>query len=153
MAKKSKTIQKEIKIILIAFIYLSMMLEENRKHNKGIISSRMKTIFYPLAKISTMYKHLFTDTTNIVNEISKKWESEKDVDFLLLSVTLVAVYYEAFTGKKRNFTPLKVNDILAIQEECINNIYHEIKDEREASVLIENTFSFSEFIVDYILEK
>lgn len=153
MAKKTKTTIKEAKILLIAFIYFSLVIRENKKNDEEILNTKMRNIFYPLAKVSSMYKHLSKEATKTVDELSKKWNKKDRIDYLLLSVTIVAVYYEEFKGKKRNFSPLKTEDVLEIQDECIEMINDEIKNKNEADDMIENTFLFSEFLVSYILHE
>ena len=153
MAKKRKTTLKEAKILLIAFIYFSLVLKENKKIDEEILNTKMRNIFHPLAKVSSMYGHLFEDATKTIGELSKKWNKKESIDFLLLSVTIVAVYYEVFKGKRRSFSPLKIGDILDIQDECIEMINNEIKDKKEADDMVENTFLFSEFLVNDILNE
>lgn len=153
MAKKKKTALKEAKILLIAFIYFSLVLEENKKDGEEILTTKMKNIFHPLAKVTSMYRHLFEETKKTMDEIITEWGKKENIDFLLLSVTIVSTYYEAFSGKKRSFTPLKIEHIVDIQDECIEMIHGEIKNKNEANNMIENTFLFSEFLVNYILNK
>ena len=151
MAKKSRTTLKEAKILLIAFIYFSLVLKENKKINEEVLTTKMRNIFHPLANISSMYGHLFKEATKTIGELSKNWDKKESIDFLLLSVTIVAVYYEVFKGIRRSFSPLKIGDILDIQDECIEMINDEIKDKKEADYLVENTFLFAEFLVKNIL--
>lgn len=149
--KKSNTTLKEAKILSIAFIYFSMVLKENKKENGEILTTKMRNIFQPLTKIFIMYKHFLEETKQTMDDIIQKWGKKNTVDFLLLSVTIVSTYYEAFSGKKRNFSPLKIRDIVDIQDECIFMIKNEVKNEKERNELIENTFLYAEFIVDFNL--
>jgi hypothetical protein len=151
MAKANKIKKQnqlnQAKIMFIAFSYFSIVLEENKKSEVNL-HIKLKNMFHPLARISFMYQHLLEETVNDVSEAVKEWNKDSSVDYLLLSVSIIVDYYEVLKGKKRYFSPMKCEDILDLQEECMGQIEKERKDN-----MINNTFDFSEFLVNKILNE
>ena len=41
------------------------------------------------------------------------------MNYILLSVTILAEYYEQMRGKKKHFAPMSHKQILALQDECL----------------------------------
>ncbi len=106
---------KQAKVIMASFIYFAIVLEKNETADK--IPESLKTLFRKIAWISEKYKSQTKLVTDDLNEILK--DTDVDVDFMLLSVSLISEYYTQMRGKKRLFTPMKWNEILDMQEECM----------------------------------
>ena len=126
----------QAKVIFTSFIYFSIVIEKNNWE----ISKELIRLYSKLKFLTKMYyKHLDT----VVKEASAVIEKlDKDVDFLLLSVTILAEYYEQLRGKKKHFNPMSHKEILLLQDECL-----ELDDSTA-----EDTFYVAEKLVKELLK-
>jgi len=140
--------------IQAAFMFFALVLEQNKDFN---ITDNLKRIFTKLSVITKSFEKFLHKDVNAINSIVKQFEAEyidtenpgneADVDYILLSVTIIAVYYEKTKGKKRYFYPMGYNDILEIQDEIIEDLEKNNKD-----YMIDQTFDFADYLVDKIFE-
>lgn len=104
---------RHAKVMFASFIYFAMVLEQN----DGEVSESLMKLYQKLAKITRLYQKHLDEVTRELNAILR--DLEKDVDYVLLSVTILAEYYDQLRGKKKHFCPMSHKAILALQEECL----------------------------------
>ena len=127
---------KESKVMFLAFIYFALVMEQNEE-----IPPKLKRLFFRLSKITSLFKDQLDDVLIDVNEKIKDYE-QVNIDYLLASVSIVALYYEAMKGSKRLFTPLSHKEILELQDELL-----ELSDANA-----NDTFDFCEYVVNKLLK-
>ena len=124
---------------MASFIYFAEVLAQNDMADN--IPEDLKTMFRKLSFMTQKYQKHLDDVILELNAIIKP--IDKDVDFMLMSVSLITEYYRQMRGKKRHFTPLSYDDIVTIEDECI-----------EMSKLnVNDTFDVAEIIVEKLLES
>ncbi len=133
-----KRMNTQAKVIFASFIYFAMFLDLNKKASN--IPEELKRLFRILARLTKMYSHNLVQIEKEMNDILKN--INKDVDYLLLSVTIIAEYYEQTKGKKRLFTPMSWEQINNLQNECL-----ELSDKNAT-----DTFDVAELIVKELLK-
>ena len=128
----------QAKVLFASFIYFSIIMEKNDMLDN--IPPNIKKVFKNLSDITKMYSHHYRDITDELNVILK--DIDKDVDYMLLSVSIIAEYYEQMRGRRRYFTPMKWDEIVKLQEECL-----ELSDKDAV-----DTFDVAELIVERLLK-
>lgn len=135
MIKNNNQVFVQMQIIMTAFGFLSIFMEQNKEK----LNDNFKRLFRKLAKVTQLYENKIDEFTKSSNEIIKKINFTKDVDYILVSVTIIAEYYEQLKGKKRYFSPLSFKKILQLQEEAIE--YNKNGD------IINDSMDFAELFV------
>lgn len=130
---------KEAKVLFLAFIYFSNLMEENQDLT---LSDEMRQLFFKLAYTTRMYKHKLDDILIEANEILKDYPS-KNIDLLLASVTIIAEYYDQTKGKKRLFSPMSYKQILDLQCSIMDDDFERDK----------NTIEYCAFLVNKLLNN
>lgn len=130
---------KEAKVLFLAFIYFSNLMEENQDLT---LSDEMRQLFFKLAYTTRMYKHKLDDILIEANEILKDYPS-KNIDLLLASVTIIAEYYDQTKGKKRLFSPMSYKQILDLQCSIMDDDFERDK----------NTIEYCAFVVNKLLNN
>jgi len=133
-----KMINPQAKVILASFLYFSVVLEKNNMLDK--IPNDLKKLFRKLGFISQKYQQHIASVTDEIDIITK--DCKYDVDFLLLSVSMLIDYYDQVSGKPRYFTPMSCKEIVTLQDEILDTA---------PSDLVDNTFDFSELLVKGLL--
>ena len=111
MTKSHFKMNNQAKIILASFIFFALDTYEQE------ITPKMKKYFRKLSWVSEKYQHHAKDLENELNGILI--EEQGTINSMLMSVTLLNLYYDLMRGKKRLFTPMSYAEILDVQEECI----------------------------------
>jgi len=134
-----------------AFMFFALVLEQNKDFE---ITEGLKRIFRKLSVITKAFHKFLHKDVETINTIIKEFEkehfdtqkigNEADVDYILVSVTIIAVYYEKTKGKKRYFYPMGYNNILEIQDEIIEDL-----EKNNRVYMVNQTFDF----VDYLVQE
>ena len=111
-----------------------------RNNNLDNIPDNYKKMFRKLSWITEKYKKNCSSTIEEVNEILKP--INKYIDYMLMSVSLITEYYRQMRGKKRHFTHISYNEIVSVEEECIE----------KSNLNINDTFDIAEILVRELLK-
>jgi len=123
----------QAKIILSSFIFFAIGTYEDKE-----LTPKMKRYFSKLAWVSEKYKH---NAEDIEAELNKMLEDKQGtVDAVLMSVTLLNLYYDLMRGKKRLFTPMSYKEILDVQDECIEKSNENVAYTCDLAEMIVNEF-------------
>jgi len=137
---RSIKINNQAKVVLTSFMYFSLYANSCKKNNKEI-QEDIKKLFERMITTVKMYKPLMFDVLEEVKIITKDF-GEKDVNSILAAITLVIEYYEQIQGKKRLFTPMKLEKAVNMQCQILETDDSFAKD----------TFDYCSFIVSSLLK-
>ena len=147
---KYASIVLQRKIMFASFGFFAVIFEKNKTIPKTLMNYYQK-----LGNITKGYEKYITKDWEDINRIILRYENqqkkmglsdkEMEIDYLLLSVSILATYYE-FTSKgvKRWFYPMTYGQILNIQDEIISNL-----EKNNKKYIIKQTFDF----IDYLVKK
>ena len=124
---------------MTAFIYFSIVMDKNNLSDK--IPQKLKNMFRKLAWLTHKYSHNYQNVVDELNVILKP--IDKEIDYMLASITIIAEYYEQMRGKKRYFSPMSWKEINELQNECL-----ELSDSNAG-----DTFDVCELIVKEFLKR
>ena len=125
----------QAKVIFASFIYFSLVMEKNDYK----VSNELRRLYRKLSNLTRMYENMLDTVVSDMNRILK--DIDKDVDYMLLSVTILAEYYEQLKGKRKEFNPMSHKQILMLQDECLE----------EDCTTANDTFEVAEIIVRGLL--
>ena len=128
----------QAKVLMASFIYFAIVMDKNNLADN--IPEDLKKLFRRLGWVTQKYSHRYQEVNDEMNEILK--DVHKEVDYMLVSVAIIAEYYEQMRGKKRYFSPMSWKEIVNLQNECL-----ELSDKN-----FKDTFDVAELIVRELLK-
>jgi len=147
--KKINNLALQRKVMFASFGFFAIVFEK-----VDDITPELTRYFRKLGKITKMYEKYMNKDWEDINRVVLKYESqqkkkglsekEMEIDYILASVTIIAVYYEMTKGHKRWFYPMSNEQIINLQDEVIEDL-----EEKDLGYMINQTFDF----VDYLVKK
>jgi len=138
---KSKEPNPQLVCIFASFCWFATVLEMNKDIEPA--SPKLLALYKNLARLSLCTEEQRKARIAIIDQAITDLPTA-DVDFLLLSVTVLAEYYAQSSGSKRFYTPMSNKDILMLQDEVLEGMPKSIW---------KPTFDFAEQFVSKILNK
>lgn len=142
MVMKNKKENKEILVIFASFSWFAQVLEANR--DNGSVTPDLMSLYRKLAGLCMCNQEDLSKRVSKINTVVKSTNFSKSVDYLLLSITIIAEYYLQMRGKKRLYSPMTHSQIIELQDEALEGM---------PTQLWRDTFDYAEFIVNGLLSK
>ena len=132
--------EPQLLIVFSAFSFFAHFMDINKENE---IDPKLLSLFKTLARLCKCSEEELHTRAEDFNKVIKALPAE-EVDFVLLSVSILAEYYQQLKGKKRYYTPMSHDNILELQEECLEDMPRE---------LWVATFDYAEKLVKLILRS
>lgn len=126
----------QAKILMASFIYFAIVMDKNDLSDD--IPKDLKKLFRKLGWVTQKYSHKYQEVNDEMNVILK--DVNKSVDYMLMSVSIIAEYYEQTRGKRRYFTPMSWKEIVKLQDECLELSDKNAKDTFDVAEIIVREF-------------
>jgi len=129
-------VNNQAKILMASFIYFAIVMDKNDLSDD--IPKDLKKLFRKLGWVTQKYSHKYQEVNDEMNVILK--DVNKSVDYMLMSVSIIAEYYEQTRGKRRYFTPMSWKEIVKLQDECLELSDKNAKDTFDVAEIIVREF-------------
>ncbi len=136
-----KKTNAQLLTLFASFSWFAQVIELNKDNNS--ITPELMNLYKKLARLCLCNQKVLSERTSRINAIVKKSKADMSVDFVLLSVSIIAQYYELMRGKKRLYTPMSHKQIIELQDEAMEGM---------ETQLWKDTFDYAEYITAEILK-
>ena len=136
---------KQILPVFAAFGYFALILEQNEKPDRELMR-----FYRQLTRLCKCNEIELQRRMGIINRVVKGFPEGQKIEYILLSVSIIARYYEETSRYRRYYTPMSHQVIIDLQQECMDRLEENQPD--EAKEIINNSFDFADFIVEELLK-